>query len=391
MPILMAPSCTYPYLDAGHTMAQVVYDLDLAMQDVMAFLQHYQPDTATFLACFEGQGEIMEKAGCKNYLWAGMPGAQIPEDSLQQFIEFPLFEDDEFEDFLYDRTWTTLTKAFPKMYKVFEPFSKLNVVNTHAQGIAYDALAFSLAQPEVQQMLGELLELAGMWGAYYGQIGGFSAAVEAAGFPFMSSAPPLAPFDLYSDFYRGTMGASIDIIDHAEEMHPILAKTLASELAFLNFMPPVPNRFTYIYLHKGMDGFLSDEQYRSYYWGYLKPIIDLIVEKGAIPIVFTEGKYSSRFEFLKTLPPGKCIVHFEDVDMARAKKELEGIACISGNLKTSTISYGTKAQVLEEAKRLLDACAPGGGYAFDLDGILAGAPRENVEALFEFLKEEGRY
>ena len=45
--------------------------------------------------------ELMEP---KNMRWAGMPGGVIDENSIQQFIEYPFLEDDEFDLFWRDRT-----------------------------------------------------------------------------------------------------------------------------------------------------------------------------------------------------------------------------------------------------------------------------------------------
>ena len=80
-----------------------------------------------------------------------------------------------------------------------------------------------------------------------------------------------------------------------------------------------------------------------------------------------------------------------EVDMARAKKELGNIACIAGNFPYQKLARGTKDQVIDEAKRLLDIMAPGGGYIFDLDGGMYGMPEENLEALYQTIKEYGKY
>lgn len=144
-------------------------------------------------------------------------------------------------------------------------------------------------------------------------------------------------------------------------------------------------------MHKGMDKFLSDDQYGQFYWKYYMPQIQAIIDNGEIPYVFTEGPYNTRFEYLKQLPKGKCVVHFEQVDMARAKQELEGVACIAGNFPYQHIRNNSKEQVVEEAKRLLDVMAPGGGYMFDLDGGMYDLPEENLEALYETIRTEGAY
>ena len=77
--------------------------------------------------------------------------------------------------------------------------------------------------------------------------------------------------------------------------------------------------------------------------------------------------------------------------MAYAKKELGDIVCLTGNFPGRIISYGTKLEVIEGIKRNLDICMPGGGYIFDLDGGLYNASTENVQAMYETIREYGRY
>ena len=40
---------------------------------------------------------------------------------------------------------------------------------------------------------------------------------------------------------------------------------------------------------------------------------------------------------------------------------------------------------------MLDVCAPGGGYIFDLNGCLENCKPENLEAMFETLEQYGKY
>ena len=392
VPILAPTTNQFPYLRKGHKMSQIVYDLDTALDDIRDFLTTYEPDTGFGAgSCFEGQGPMLELSECKCYYWAGMPGDKIPEDSIQQFIEFPTLLDDEIASFVKDRTWTMLTKVLPRAYGVFEPMAKVNVSGAFFPKLGYESIAFTASQPEVMEMHEKLGKLAGMWGAYYGRTGAFGAEMEALGFPCMSGVPGMVPFDWYSNFIRGTMNASMDIYLHPEELADILEGVMGIGLGSIKWNEPRKNRFHYIFMHKGMDGFLSDEQYAEFYWKYYLPQINAIVEKGEIPYIFTEGPYNSRFEFLKQLPKGKCVVHFEDVDMARAKSELGDVACIAGNFPYQTLARKSRSEVVEEAKRLLDIAAPGGGYLFDLDGGMYSMPEESLEALYDTIREYGRY
>ena len=48
--------------------------------------------------------------------------------------------------------------------------------------------------------------------------------------------------------------------------------------------------------------------------------------------------------------------------MAQAKKMLGDTNCIVGNLPISIMSYRHAAEVKEGCRKLIETCAPGGGY-----------------------------
>jgi len=144
-------------------------------------------------------------------------------------------------------------------------------------------------------------------------------------------------------------------------------------------------------LHKGMDGFMSDEQYRTFYWDTLLRLVNGLIDASLTPWIYTEGRYDTRVECLMDVPKGKCWVHFEDVDIVRAKKLLGGVACLSGGIRSDVLVRGTVEQTIEQVKRNMDILAPGGGYIFDLSDTMEDCKRENVEALFETVREYGKY
>ena len=108
------------------------------------------------------------------------------------------------------------------------------------------------------------------------------------------------------------------------------------------------------------------------------------------PYIYTEGKYDSRLEFLKDVPKGKVVYHFEECDMAQAKKVLGDIACIAGGFPVHLLDRGSKQQVIDEVKRLIDICAPGGGYIFETVYGFDNSIPENVEAMFETVRTYGK-
>jgi hypothetical protein len=79
-----------------------------------------------------------------------MPGKIIDDNSIQQFIEFPLLLDDEFEDFFSDRTGWELRKSLFRSSGLLEPLSKLTIGGMLG-GTRHMAAQFS--NPEFKQMI----------------------------------------------------------------------------------------------------------------------------------------------------------------------------------------------------------------------------------------------
>jgi uroporphyrinogen-III decarboxylase len=144
-------------------------------------------------------------------------------------------------------------------------------------------------------------------------------------------------------------------------------------------------------LHKGADGFMSDEQYRKFYWPTLKKVIMGLIDEGAVPFLFAEGGYETRLEIIQDVPRGKTVWQFDYTDMARAKEVLGETACIVGNVPVSLLSTGTPDEVKDYCKKLIDDAGKDGGFILSSGGIIDKAAPENVRTMIEFSKEYGVY
>ena len=91
------------------------------------------------------------------------------------------------------------------------------------------------------------------------------------------------------------------------------------------------------------------------------------------------------------MPPGKVVYMFEKVDMKRAKETVGKVACINANLPTATLMFSTPEKVADETKRLLDICAPGGGFMMDTSIPVDRCPKENLHAMFDTVLKYGNY
>jgi uroporphyrinogen-III decarboxylase len=139
-----------------------------------------------------------------------------------------------------------------------------------------------------------------------------------------------------------------------------------------------------LYLYKGADGFMSDEQYEQLYWPTLKKLILGLVDEGLLVWLFTQGKYDSRLHHFKEIPAGTCLIHLESAtDAVFAKEVLAGSQCIEGNVPSSLLATASVDEVEAYCVELAESCGRGGGFMMDFSAFLDEAKRENVKKMIE--------
>lgn len=379
---------------AGFTMADVIYDTSLEKIKfaIKKYLHDFDPDVVTEVALYYfGEGPGHELQGSKTMLISGQDDEKIGRDSIHQYLEFPTLLDDEFDEFFADRTGFMLNKYMPRISTVLEPFEKLKISAAFRSPVE---IANIVSQPDFRKSIEQLWKLADFYKEFYAKTAAANRELMDLGYPSFSGGGAGVPFDKYSDTFRGTILSLMDLYDHEEEVSRFIEEFQQFQLASIKKMNPDGSKngkYISLMLHKGVDGFMNGEQYRKYYWRHMQEIAEAIISVNMIPVFFCEGKYNSRLDFLTEVPKGKVYYYFEDVDMAQVKKKLGGIACIGGNFPSALLIYGKKEKVIDECKKLLDTCAPGGGYIFKTSSVLSGAKPENVEAMFDTVKQYGKY
>ena len=388
VPITPSPAI-YPFLHAGYTMTEVIYDetMEKASNAMFKYLNDFDPDNGTTLGNYVAEGRLMELQSPTNMAWSGMPGNPIGDNSIQQYIEFPILLDDEFDEYFNAYVTWRVHKELPRNSNLLKPLENFHL------GFGTVGLANAVSRPEMKEMIKTLWEIADGYKVLNAKKAAFNKQMEEMGYPIIRAAMGAGvPFDGYSDFLRGTLLSLADLYTNPEEVRRYIDSTFEQTIAGIKASKGRDDgKLVFMALHKGMDGFMSDEHYREYYWSHLQKIIEAIIEADKIPYIFTEGKYNSRLDCLTEVPVGKVFYHFEEVDMALAESKLGKIACIGGGFSPYLLNYGTKEQVVDECKRLLDICAPGGGFIFETAYGMDYAKDENVEAMFETVRTYGKY
>ena len=144
-------------------------------------------------------------------------------------------------------------------------------------------------------------------------------------------------------------------------------------------------------LHKGDDTFMSRTQFEKFYWPSLKKVMITLIEEGISVHLFAEGRYNDRLEYIGDFPKGWVVWQFDQTDMATAKKMVGNTCAIAGNVPASVVITGTAKEVKESCRKLIEVCAPGGGYILAAGASGTEAKAENLRAFMQAAKQYGMY
>ena len=380
---------------AGYTMKDAIYDtsLEVYKESVKKFMLDFDPDQLSKSgANFFGEGPGYELTDPKNMFIAGMKSNKIDEDSLHQYVEYPTLLDDEFDEFFSDRTGWRLRKYFPRVAGILEGFENLSLDYDNRAAVNV-AMAFS--RPEVKETIQRLWEVGEFYIKQRKLFADIVKEMGELGYPDLAAVGGIVhPFDAWSDNYRGTILSLEDLYINDDAVERFTGDFHAKQIQRIlnmNKDGSLTGKYASTMLHKGIDGFMNDECYERFYWKHLYEIMEAEIKVGLIPMMFCEGNYTSRLKFLKQSPAGRKLFRFETIDLKKAKEDLKGVACLGGAFPSTLLQFGTKEEVREECKRLLDIAMPGGGYIFRTSASIDGAKTENVEVMFETVREYGKY
>ena len=384
------PYLLYPETGASHKCA--MYDFEKAAEAHIKWHLEFEPDTVSSdVLFFSGKaGEFLRPTMMD---WPGRPGTPLPDTSIYQMYEIEYMKADEYDEFLSDPTGFYLNKMAPRMYSGLAGLEgfRFNV----APGIFTNPIS-PLAKPPVQEALKKLIEYGGEQAKADAAFFGFLGRLGELGFPPFYTAVSGVPFDVLSDYFRGTTGALLDQIERPDKVLAaceVFANTLTGGLSWMNHAP-LPVKRVFFPMHKGMDSFMSDEDYRDLYWAPYQKVLRCLISNGITPLIFTEGPYKTRYKFIRDqlveFPPGSCVVYFEDGDFAEYKRTFKNVACLYGGMPIHLLMNGKKEQIADHVKYLIDNCAAGGGYIIGMSHPLENIKRENLEVMFETARTYGK-
>ena len=374
----------FPIHYAGHSMYEAMYDYDVLAQAWEKYCTDFTPDAYNAPMTIV-PGKLLDIVDFRLCRW---PGHGVSHQYEYQYVEKEYMKPDEYQDLIDDPTGFFLNVYFPRIFGALESLAKFPLLPMVNEIVCVPPAMIPFGMDDVQSALKKLMEAGEETLTWIGAVRRINASAMGAGFPSFSGGITKAPFDVIGDTLRGTAGVLTDmyrrrdeLLEACERLTPFMVKAgVASCKAAGHIMPFIP-------LHKGGDGFMSDEQFRTFYWPTLRKLIIGLVNEGIVPQLFAEGGYNQRLEVICDVPEGKTVWWFDRTDMDRAKQTVGQVACIAGNVPISLLATGTPDDVRTYCRNLMDVAGKGGGFLFSTGAGMQGSKSENVKAMIDFAKQ----
>jgi len=387
VPVTVFPNM-FPFTYSGMTVQEAMYDYDKCATAFKKFVLDFEPDIH-WGAAGPGPGKFFEILDYKLYSW---PGHGVAPEYSYQCNEGEYMTADEYDLLITDPSFFFRNFYLPRVFGALDGFKMLPPLTSILEmyGVAFSFIPYGL--PPVQGTFKALFEAGAEALKWAGAMGGVDGELATLGFPNILGGFTKAPFDTIGDTLRGTKGIMLDMYRRPDKLLQAMEAITPIMISMgVGAAQQTGNPLIFIPLHKGADGFLSDEQFEKFYWPTLRKVIVGLTDAGCVPLPAAEGGYSSRLKIVKDLPRGKTVWMIDQTDMAKAKETLGQNACLLGNVPSVMLSVGTPQEVRDYAKKLIDTAGKDGGFIMGNGSFFDHAKPENVKAMVDFTKEYGVY
>jgi hypothetical protein len=344
--------------------------------------------------CYAGlpsSGAAMTELDVRNVVW---PGGPKPPDFEYQFIEGEYMKADEYDMFLNDPSGFMIRRYLPRIYGALMPLAKLPPLDSMFMGL--EGLTPLFASPEFLEMARHLAKAGRHVKEFRRTIGDAYEDLAQLGFPpfarFVIGGVGGAPFDTVSSFLRGMKGSMLDIYRQPDKL--LRACEVILERRIAHAIPADPTERDYpqrvgMPLWRGDPVFMSEAQFKKFYWPGLKKSLQTHVDLGYVPVPFFEAPFGDRLECLLELPKGKILPAIEAKDAVRAKEILGGHTSLLVHCPNKFKLWSLN-QVESFVKDLIDKCGKKGGLMITIR-MPDKARIEDMQAMLPSIREYGRY
>lgn len=293
---------------------------------------------------------------------------QMSSSGFMQHPEVIGMEPEDY-DYLIEKPYDCLIeRVLPRQYKALDFKDPMAV----AIALTKSLLAFNAENAQTGAIKAKLTA---KYGYYGGEVlgGGFSEA----------------PFDFLADQLRSFRGISMDVRRFPDKVKA--ACDALFPIVFTRGIPAYPGGSVFLPLH--MPTFMREKDFAELYWPSFKRMIDGYAAMGYRSRLFCEHDWMRYLDYLYELPTDTMLM-FEFGDPKAVKEKLGKKHIVMGMYPVMSLKTKTAAECSDEAKRYLDALAPGGKYIFGFDKtplMFGDIKMENLKAVVETVRDYGAY
>jgi len=361
----------------------IIYNHEKLREPILEFHREFDPDVS--VGAMPYPGKPWDMLDFKLYVWGGQ---KLSDNAAIQAVEGEYMKPEEYKDFIADPTAFWLKQYLPRAYGALGPLAMLPDFPRISESVDTIDLLVPFGMPPFQEMLHKMMEAGNELMKILGAVGQTGAMVAAEGFPSMGFNIVKTPFDYLGDTLRGTKGILTDMFRHPNDLLaacdayvPILVKSIVGA----SDRTGAPCAM-YV-LHKGADGFMSDAQFKKFYWPTWKQVMLALYEEGITSYLFIEGSYNQRLEYLAEMPEKSLVCHFDQTDMKKAKEMLSEKFIIAGNVPASMMAAGSVDDVRAYSEGLVALFEDAPAYILAHGCYFENTTDEKLQAFIDAVKK----
>jgi hypothetical protein len=379
----------WPADHSGMTVYEAMTDVNRAAKAWKDFNLEFLPDAIASPASYSVPAEMYELLDYKLYSW---PGHGVQKGASYQYNENEWMLPEEYDHLISDPTDYMLRVYLPRTVGAFSGFKHISPFFDFVELPFVPANLAGWATGEMAAGFDAIAEAAQVAQAWSGTILGGIGELMTLGLPVYWCGATKAPLDILGDSLRGLRGLIFDMYRRPDKVLAACERLVTVATNWILRRPGgLATPIIIMPLHKGGDGFMSPEQFETFYWPTLRAVIMALISEGVIPVLFAEGKYDSRLEIVSDLPSGSTIWLFDQTNMEHAKETVGRVACIQGNVPLSLLHAGTAEAVVSRTRQLIEVAGEGGGFILDMGAIADKGNPDNLRAMIDTARTYGVY
>ncbi len=197
------------------------------------------------------------------------------------------------------------------------------------------------------------------------------------------------PLDMIFDYFRGFRGTLTDLRRQPDKVKAACDKLWETRCLPVMQQPYTGGAFPYAGQVPHIPCYLSPKQFEEFYWVHEKPQLERIANAGGKTYIFLEGRWQNYLHYFRELPKDSLVLHVDDDDIVKVKKEIGDWQIISGGLSLADVRMKSFVDIKDSVKRVVDECGAGGGFIYTTDKVWLspGDVNQTLIDTFNFVHE----